>query len=84
MKTYHIFRAPDGCGNNYLGSSRTLRGARRMAAQHARGEIGELAEWLWETARKAGQCDGICAPPPVGEPVAWFGRGGWYCACVEE
>ena len=81
MKTYHVFRSAEG-DNVYLGATRTLRGARRMAAQHARGDIGGEPEWMWETNRAAG---GSCLAPPrcgTGDPVEWFGRGGVYCACL--
>ncbi len=83
-KTYHVFRAADGCGEQYLGSTTSIREAKRMAAQHARGARGDLPESLYGTARAAGHCAGISAPPKVGEAVEWFGKGGWYCACNDK
>ena len=75
---YHVYHAPDGGGESFLGFASSLRAARRLAA---RGR--ELEASLYETARVAGHCGGLRAPDTsheAAEPAAWFGRGGWYCA----
>ena len=83
-ETYHVFWAGEGSAEKYLGEASTLKDARRMAAEHFKGLRGALAQWMYDTARAAGHCDGICAPPAVSAPVAWFGRGRNYCACIER
>jgi len=83
MKTYYVFIRKDGEGESYLGASGSLRGARNLAARHARGEVYALPQHLYETAWRAGHCHGTESPPSTGEPVAWFGRGGNYCAAFE-
>lgn len=86
-KSYLVFLASDGCDEEYLGEVGSIRAAKQMAAQHARGERYALAKSLYDTARAAGHCLGTSAPPArdeVGEPVEWFGRGGWYCACPRK
>jgi len=83
MKTYYVFLRREGGCESYLGASGSLRGARNLAARHARGEVYALPEHLYETARLAGHCYGTEAPPSTGDPVDWFGRGGNYCAAFE-
>lgn len=79
---YHVYYAPDGSGETYLGLADTLRDAYRLAAEHHRGEALGLEESMYGTARAAGHVAGYSAPdePEEREPVAWFGAGGWYCA----
>lgn len=75
---YHVYHAPDGSGESYLGFATSLRAARRLAATGR-----ELPESLYATARAAGHCAGLQAPDTsheASEPTAWFGRGGYYCA----
>ena len=83
-KTYYIFLRKYGENEFYLGRSRSISGAKNLAARHARGEVYALPEHLYETARR--RTSGFYstgAPPYTGEPVAWFGRGGNYCAAFE-
>lgn len=81
MAKYNVYRAPDGCAEEFLGEASSLREARRMAAHGARG----LEASLYGTARAAGHVNGDQAPDKSREadmPAAWFGRNGWYCAVV--
>ena len=80
---YEVFEARDGSTEIYIGHARTLRGAHKLAAQHARGEISGTPANLYETARASGSRVEGCDHPDghAAEPVAWFGRDGWYCAC---
>ena len=75
---YAVFCCPEGGDESFLGIVPTLRDARRLAAGGNRG----LERCLYDTARLAGHCAGLRAPPGrYGEPSCWFGRGGYYCAC---
>lgn len=81
-KTYNVYRSPEGSGSEFIGSTTSIREARKLVARHGRGEISGLTEDLWATARAAGHCGGCEAPEGEdGEPVLWCGRGGWYCVC---
>ena len=75
---YNVYHVPEGGGESYLGFAGSLRAARKLAATG-----NSLPEHLYSTAIAAGHCYGISAPDKShesGEPVAWFGRGGNYCA----
>lgn len=79
MAKYNVYRAPDGCAEEFLGEASSLREARRMAAHGARG----LEASLYGTARAAGHVNGDRAPDKAheaDEPAACFGRNGWYYA----
>lgn len=79
---YHVFYSPEG-EEEYLGEATSLRAARRLAAQHGRGKRNSLPAWMYDTARAAGSCMGLSAPPPVEEPTVWCGRGRNYAVCRE-
>ena len=84
-KIYHLFKSEKGCAAVYLGSTTSLRDASKICAEHARGERDGLAESDFDTARKIGG-GAWMAPPPrnlAGEPCAFFGRFGSYCAAEE-
>jgi len=85
VKTYHVFHAPEGSDETYLGVARTLKDAKRMATQHENGELIGLGRYLYTTADAAGQqgINGLCRPPECSEAVKWFGLRGEYAACVE-
>ena len=82
-KTYYIFLRKYGENEFYLGRSRSIRGAKNLAARHARGEVYALPEHLYETARRAPGFYSTGAPPSTVVTVDWFGRGGNYCAAFE-
>lgn len=78
---YAVYRAADGCSEEYYGRVTSLRAARTLAA---RGN--SLPKSEYDTARAAGHCCGLSAPHldegemESEEATAWFGRGGWDCA----
>jgi hypothetical protein len=81
MSTYHIFRAPEGGDLEYAGARPTLAEAQGFADSEPR----TLDACLWETARAAGHCDGIGAPPQEavdGDAHSWHGARGDYCVVV--
>lgn len=78
--SYHVFCAPDGCAMEYCGAFASLA----EAQAHAETEPAGLEESLWDTARAAGSCAGMTAPPSAAveaEPISWHGASGWHCVC---
>jgi hypothetical protein len=85
-RTLYVFFCPEG-GMTYLGECTNLKEAKHMAAQHNRGELLGLEASQYGTARAVGPqgVNGLCPPPAIEEEtVAFFGRGGNYCACLAE
>ena len=80
----HVFRAPDGCGETYIGPASSMEEAEALVARHEAGEVPGLPDYLYDTAKAAGHCDGISAPPETGGPIAWIGKDGWYCVNEES
>lgn len=85
---YRVYYAADGCAQEYIGDAASLRAARRLAAEHGRGDRFGSPEALWQTARAAaGSGTQACRYPGQGqsasliearEPRAWIGRGARY------
>lgn len=80
---YVVMHSPEGSDEEYIGSAKTLEAAREMAAEFDRGERGSLEKSLWDTARTAGHCGGISAPPEMSddEPIEWLGKDGSINIC---
>ena len=74
---YNVYRAADGCDEEYYGFAETLDEAIEMAKTSTR-----LPAHLYETARAAGSCGGKHAPEKVNEGAVaeWFGEDGFDCA----
>lgn len=74
---YNVYRAADGCSEEFYGFVETLDEARKLA------EAGSsLPESLYATAEAAGHCGGLEAPDKTneGEVAEWFGDDGYDCA----
>lgn len=68
---YRLYYAPQGSGMSYCGEFETRLEACRTADRSPRG----LSEDQWDTARQAGHCGGLTAPPTAGQededPLLW-------------
>lgn len=53
---YNVYRAAEGCDEEYFGFASTLRSARKMIRGRA------LPQYLYSTARAAGHCSGMTEP----------------------
>src|ERR1700755_873554 len=76
---YAVYRAADGCDEEYYGRVTSLRAARRLAANSS-----PTPKWMYDTHRAAR--DGVATPSldeneREGEASDWFGPGGCNCAC---
>lgn len=73
---YRLYYAPEGSGMSYCGEFETRLEACRTADRSPWG----LSEDQWDTARQAGHCGGLTAPPAEGvedeDPLMWVG---YYC-----
>lgn len=76
---YRVYEAPDGGDPSYCGEFDSLE----EAEEYANTEPTGLVKALWDTARAAGHCAGMTAPPGGGieedEPLSWHGEQGWHC-----
>ena len=81
---WRVYQAPEGGGQAYCGEFTTLTAAQA----HAETEPEGLWDYQWATARAAGGCDGLVAPPEAGieddEPVSWHGATGRFCVVEVE
>jgi len=76
--TYHVYYAPDGCDDCYVGEAASLDEARALMESGQKG----LERSLWDTARAAGHCAGLVAPETEhedDEPLEWGGPEGYHC-----
>jgi hypothetical protein len=74
---YNVYRAADGCSEEFYGFVKTIDEAKALAATG-----NTLQECMYATATAAGHCGGISAPDKSNEDaesVEWFGDG-WDCA----
>ena len=80
---YGVWLCREGGDEEYIGESRSLRAARRLAAAHGRGEVIGTPQCVYATAAAARHDVPGCSAPPasIGEVVAWCGRGGYYAIC---
>lgn len=68
---YNVYRAQDGCAEEYFGFASTLRSARKMIRGSA------LPRSLYATARAAGHCGGLSAPDKsreIADHYTWLTR----------
>ena len=77
-RAYRVYCAPDGCDPSYCGEYSTLEAAQEAAEREPAG----CPRANWDTARAAGHCGGLYAPPAEGdedeEPESWHGASGWH------
>ncbi len=76
---WRVYEAPEGGGQAFCGEFDTVTAARA----HAETEPDGLWDYQWATARAAGSCDGLQAPPEDGieddEAESWHGQTGRFC-----
>ena len=86
LDRYEVFIYNEGCAPEYLGPADTLKFARQMCHQHARGERPATPKHLWETARASGNpVEGCDYPVGHADPIEWvtsrFAKHNSYAIC---
>ena len=85
--SYVVMICNEGNDQEYVGEAATLKEARSMCHQHARGERTATSRSLWDTARASGNPVEGCDYPDAheDEPVEWvqsrFAPNNAYAIC---